>query len=258
MTDAMPSAASAVRERRACSPASMRVAWRTRSARPARSVRLIDRTASGAASAISAASASAVVRTSSRATQTSASPSSVGLVALEPPPRQQHERRLRRTEELRQRDRQPEALVDPEAGEVGAEASLGARDAQVGRERQAQTAADGGSVDGRHPRQVDGAEPGGGGVQPLGGEPTETVATAAVVAAAAEVGAGAERLPLRREHAAPDVEVAGALVEGVGDGLDHLQREVVVGRSLQLHEQHVPVAFGPDHDGAPLAVDTHE
>ena len=75
-----------------------------------------------------------------------------GLFARNPSPRQEHHVRCLLTDQPRQRDREPEARVDAELGEVGGEPRLRRRDAKVGGQRQAQTATDGRPLHGSHDR----------------------------------------------------------------------------------------------------------
>ena len=237
----VPSAKSAVCWRRSCSRCSWNVAASTWSARSARSVARIDLTASGADIAISRAMVYASDRTSSRGTRRSARPN---CAASSPGTRRPGEQQVSgslRTHQAGQGHAQAEALMEPETGEVGAEAGLWRGDPEVGRESQAQASAHRRTVHRGHHRRVGAENPDRGCVQVLGG---------VMGALGREIGASAEVLALRAQHRGPAAGVVVQRLEPVSDPVDHLQREEVVGRTPQLDGGHVVVA---DFDGQRVA-----
>ena len=133
-------------------------------------------------------------------------------------------------DDRRQRHRDPESLVEAEAGEVAREAGLGRRHPEVGRERETEAAADRRALhrgDGRHRGAGD----------PCG----LRVEVARVIdhVGAAEVGARAEVLALGAEHDHPAVGMVAEVLERVGERGEHVEVEVVVRRPVHLDRRHV-------------------
>ena len=129
--------------------------------------------------------------------------------------------------------------MEAEPGEVGAEARLGAGDAQVRHQRQAEAAAD--------RRAVNGADDGLGGAVQAYGLDVEVAGLAGLgflhqhvlhVGAVAELGAGAERGALRRQHDGAAGVVLVERLAGVGDLADQLDVEEVVRRPADLDGRH--------------------
>ena len=121
-----------------------------------------------------------------------------------------------------------------QAIEVGAEAPLGAGDAEVGGEGQSQPTPDG--------RPLHRGDPGFAGAEDARGLLVEMLAALVPRAggrAVGEIGARAEGLPLGAQHHGAAARVAVELLEGVRDLIDERVVEVVVGRTLDLDLAHV-------------------
>src|SRR4051794_10630880 len=116
--------------------------------------------------------------------------------------------------------------MDGELHEVGGVTGLRTRHAEVRREGETESAADGRTLHGAHERDTDLEEPGGPRVEIL------AVARAPV----AEVGAGAEGPSLRAEHRGTDVDVGGERLECVRDGADLSDGQEVVRRVAHLDD----------------------
>ena len=152
--------------------------------------------ASGAEMAISRAKAWASSRSDSSGHQLVAQALGEGLLAVDPPARVEHVERHLLADERRQRRRQPEALVEAEAGEVGREAGLGRGDPEVG---------EAGRRPGRRrsPRPARRPPPACGwrtAARPRG---RATPGAGLGLAGAGEVGPGAERLAVGAQHRSP-------------------------------------------------------
>ena len=104
---------------------------------------------------------------------------------------------------------------------------------EIGREGQAQATAHRRTVHRGHHRSVGAEDADGGCVQVLGG---------VVGAFGREVGSRAEVLALSAQHRGPAPGVVVQRLQPVGDPVDHLKREEVVGRAPQLDGGHVVVA----------------
>ena len=110
------------------------------------------------------------------------------------------------SDQFRKRRRQAEARMKAELGEVGGEARLGAGDAEIRRDREAEPAADRGTLHGCDDRLLGAKDADR--VQIKTVDRAEAVGRVALGFARllllplriAEVGAGAERLALRRQH----------------------------------------------------------
>ena len=151
---ATPSRQSSVAVSRSCSARSRASAARTSSARSPRIVSRIERTASGAEPAISAASASAAARSSSAGDEPVGDARAQRLLAADAAARCRAGRAAVWWPTTRGSvTRQAEAVVEPEAGEVGGEAGLGGGDPEVGGHRQAEPAADRRALHGGDDRQ---------------------------------------------------------------------------------------------------------
>src|SRR5262249_44572178 len=137
-----------------------------------------------------------------------------------------------------QRCGQPEARMEAEPGEVGAEARLRAGDAEVGHQREPQPAADGRAVNGADDRLARAEETDrlhvemSGRLDRLARPPAFGVEGAAV----AEIGACAERLALRRQHHGAATAILIERLERVGDLPDQGDVEEIVRRPPDLDE----------------------
>ena len=130
-----------------------------------------------------------------------------------------------------QRHRDAEALVEPELGEVAAEAGVGGGDPEVGREREAEPAADRRALhrgDDRLLRREEGD-----------GLLVEVRGLVDEVRLRAEVGAGAEVLALRAQHDRPAVGVVVEREDRLDQRLDERDVEEVVRRSVELDRRDV-------------------
>ena len=126
------------------------------------------------------------------------------LLAADAPPGEQQVRRRLAADDGRQRHRQREAVVEAQAGEVGAEAALRRGHPEVGRQREPAAAADGGALHGGHHGQR-------GGEQAQRGPVQRGDVLAGV---AGEVQPGAEVPALRRQHDRPAPARAVQLLVG--------------------------------------------
>ena len=133
--------------------------------------------------------------------------------------------------------------MEPESIEVGAEAGLAAGDAEVGRQRQAESAADRRALHRRHDRLSRAEDAGGLLVEMLAAPP---VAAGPGGRPVGEVGAGAERLALGAQHVGADVAVAVERLEGIGDLVDQRIVEEVVRRTLNFDDADMALAADAD------------
>ncbi len=88
-----------------------------------------------------------------------AEPDRSGLFSLDPSSGKEQIVRVLLTDDGGQRDRQAEDVMESEAGEVGREPRLGTGNPKVGQTRQTEARTDGGTLDGRHDRGLDGEQP---------------------------------------------------------------------------------------------------
>src|SRR3954454_8133216 len=123
--------------------------------------------------------------------------------------------------------------METELCEVRAESRVRAGYPEVGGARETEAAADGGTLHGGHDRQRGVEQPG-----RLGAKMLRAPAGAAV---AAEVGAGAEVLPLGAKHDDSRVRGRGEVQVEIGDAADHRQIEEVVRWTAQLDGRHTVV-----------------
>ena len=147
----MPSRKSADLINVSCSVRSCSTASATASGSPARWVWRIARTASGADAAISLGQG--VGAGAGVGVQLVAQPDAERLMAVDAAPGEQELEGALAAHRPRQRDRDAEALVEAEACEVGGEPGFRRSDAEVGGEGQAEPAAHGRALYGRHYRQ---------------------------------------------------------------------------------------------------------
>ena len=156
--------------------------------------------------------------------------------------------------EVRQGHGEAEARMDAEFHEVGREPRLRGADAEVGRQCQAQTAADGGTLDCSDHRRLRGEQPDPLAVQQSRGVPEAVLGKLRVagrrLATRAEVGTGAERLAVGSQHNGPALGIVVEFAVGVGDLGDQLPVEEIVRRSVDfdgrdtIREAHVDVGIG--------------
>ena len=159
----------------------------------------IAKTASGPDAAISLANSRAASRRSSGLVRRSAQPDGERLGALRLAAGVHQLERALLADDRGQRDRDAEALVEAELGEVAAEAGVGRGDAEVGREREAEAPAHRRALhrgDDRLLRREQGD-----------GLLVEVRGVVHEVRLRSEVGAGAEVLAFRAEHDRPAVGV---------------------------------------------------
>ena len=164
------------------------------------------------------------------------------LLPIEAPPGIEHQVGGLLPDQARQGHRKAEALVDAEFDEVGSEPRLGSGDAEVGHQREAQAAADGGALNGADDRGLVREEAHRFPVEAAGGIPESILAKIAPLGAfsppgarvgAGKVGSGTERLALGRQH---DGAAIGAVVqhlESVPDLADKNLVEEVVRRPAE-------------------------
>ena len=126
--------------------------------------------------------------------------------------------------------------MESELGEIGGEAGFGAGDAEIGGHRKAEAAADGRALhsgDDRLPGAEDShrldIE-----VIDLAEAVGRVAAVGFLAAGIVEIGAGAERLALRRQHHRANVDVVVELVERIGDLVDEGDIEEVQRRALDF------------------------
>jgi hypothetical protein len=131
-------------------------------------------------------------------------------------------------DETGERDRKPKSVVEPETGEVRAEARLGRCDPKVSDQSETQTAADRRALNRRHDRFARREDPDRLVVQ------MTTLRVEHAAALAVKVGAGTKVLALRAEQRDAAVDLGVERLEGVGDRGDHLARKEVVGRAPNL------------------------
>ncbi len=195
----------------------------------------MDRTASGAAAAISAASACAWSRASPVPASRSQRPIAWRLGGGDPPAGVEQLRRFLLADDCGQRDAQRESLVEAEQREVGGEARFGGGDPEVRGQREAEAAADRGALDGRDDRER------------LLEQPDREVVQVRAVRTVnrvpvGEVSPGAEHPARAAQHDRPAALAGRELLAGDRDLLDQPDTEEVAGRAVDLQRCHVVVA----------------
>ena len=121
--------------------------------------------------------------------------------------------------------------MEAQAVEVGAKARLGAADAEVTQQRQSQAATDGWPLHRRHHRLAAGEQAQRLAVQWVDGA---RAALRGRGIAVFEIGAGAKRRPLRRQHDGAARAVGLEVFKGIGQSSDERDVEEIVRRAAHL------------------------
>ena len=120
-----------------------------------------------------------------------------------------------------------------ELGEVRREARLGAGDAEIRRHREPESAADGGAMHGRDDRLLVAEDAHGLDVEMVDRQVRGRIGLGALLLLLprriGEIGAGAERLALGREHRGADFDVAVEFLQRIRDLVDQRDVEEVQG-----------------------------
>ena len=246
----MPSSASSVPRSHCCSFSSCSVAAATLSASPWRTVARTETTASGAFSAISSASARAASRKFVLIDELIGKADLQRFLAAQPPAGEEHQIGGLRADEARQRHGETEARVNAELREVRRETRFRRHDAKIRHEREAESAADRGSLDRANHRLLAAEQTDGFAIQLAGGvaEPflCKIRASRPVAPTASEIRPRTERFALGRQHDGPALRVFVHCRKCVRDLADQTEVEEVVRRTLDLDGGDVSVERDAD------------
>ena len=170
-------------------------------------------------------------------------PHGVGFLAADAAAGVEHQRRMGGANHQRQRDRQPEAGMEAEPGEIGGKARLRAGHAEVRHHGKPEPAADRRAMHRRDDRLFGAEQPVALEIKMLHGllavELARPLAFVVERRTIAEIGAGAERLALRCQHHRAAIDVLIERLERAGDFLDQRDVEKIIRRPPDLDQRHV-------------------
>src|SRR5260370_41175948 len=140
--------------------------------------------------------------------------------------------------------------MEAEFGKIGREARLGTGDAEIGRYRKSQPAADGRAVDGGDDRLLVAEDAHRLDIEVVDRQVGRRIGLRALFLLLprriAEIGAGAERLALCGENGSPDFDLAVELLQRIGDLVDQGNVEEIQRRLADLDQADMTVPLDAD------------